>query len=450
MNRVLVIDNDPSFSMAVKRTLEYHKYQVETLLNPLHTMELLKTHDFDCILLDVAMPGINGLDLLKQISHDFPLLPVIMVSGESTITIAVDAIHQGAYDFLEKPIETKRLLITIRKAIEKKSWAIEKSILLDELSEQYKIIGRSAAFKRILQDIENFATTDAKVLITGETGTGKELVARALHHKSARNGKRFVQINCATIPSELMESELFGHVKGSFSGAIRDYTGKFEIADGGTLFLDEIGDMDFRLQAKLLRVLESGEFEKVGSTKTIKVDVRIISATNKNLPQMIKEGSFREDLYHRIKVFEITIPPLRQRKEDIQPLAEHFLWEWAQTYNKKLIRFSPQALQLLLEYDWPGNVRELKNVVHKIAVLSNRSTISAQTVLLALDLNPNINFEESESLLLKDKVIQAEKEHIANVLSMVDGKLNRAAEILGVERTTLFKKMKKYGLATKK
>lgn len=446
MNKVLAIDNDKAFLQAIRETLEYNKYKAETLLNPLQAMELLSKEDFDCVLLDVAMPGMNGLELLEQIAKAHPLLPVIMVSGESTISIAVEAIQQGAYDFLEKPIETKRLLITIQKAIEKKSWSEEKNILLEELSEKYKMIGSSAALKKVMQDIAQFADTDAKILVTGETGTGKELVARALHHNSGRSGKKFETLNCASIPSELMESELFGHVKGSFTGAMRDRAGKFERADGGTLFLDEIGDLDFRLQAKLLRVLQDGAFEKIGSTKTIKVDVRIVSATNKDLLQMIQDGTFREDLYHRIKVFEITLPSLRQRKEDVRPLAEHFLTGFAQTYNKKLIRFSPQALQILQEHDWPGNVRELKNVIHKIAVISNQNTVSAQSVLLALELNPQMQFDESASLLLKDKVTFMEKEHIANVLAMTGGKLNKAAEILGVERTTLFKKMKKYGI----
>ncbi len=446
MKKILAIDNDNAFLMAVKNTLEYNKFEVETILNPLHTMKILESRDFDCVLLDVAMPGINGLELLKQISENFPMLPVIMVSGESTISIAVDAIHQGAYDFLEKPIETKRLLITIQKAIEKKNWAIEKNILLNEITEKYKMVGGSKALQKVLSDIARFAPTGAKVLITGETGTGKELVARGLHHLSQRNGKRFETLNCASIPSELMESELFGHVRGSFTGAVRDHTGRFEIADGGTLFLDEIGDLDYRLQAKLLRVLQDGEFEKIGSNKTIKVDVRIISATNKNLQQMIRDGQFREDLYHRLKVFEIHIPPLRERKEDIQPLAEYFLSQWAQTYNKKVIRFSPQAIQLLVEYDWPGNVRELKNVVHRIVILANQTSVSARNVLLALELNPETQPTESFSMQLKDVVALAEKEHIVNVLALTGGKLGKAAEILGVERTTLFKKMKKYGI----
>ncbi|RMH63037.1 MAG: sigma-54-dependent Fis family transcriptional regulator [Calditrichaeota bacterium] len=227
--------------------------------------------------------------------------------------------------------------------------------------------------------------SDAKVLVTGETGTGKELVARALHHNSKRSGRRFETLNCASIPSELMESELFGHVRGSFSGAIRDHTGKFEIANGGTLFLDEIGDMDSRLQAKMLRVLQEGVIEKIGSHDAIQTDVRIISATNKDLQRMIADGQFREDLYHRIKVFEIHIPPLRDRKEDIKPLAEYFLSEWAQHYNKKLIRISPQALNVLLSYDWPGNVRELKNVIQKTAIFSDEATVSTQTVLNAIE-----------------------------------------------------------------
>ncbi len=446
MSRILLIDNDIHFLMALKNTLEYNHYQTETVSNPFKTMDLLAADNFDCILLDVAMPGINGLDLMRQIADKYPLLPVIMISGESSIPIAVEAIHQGAYDFLEKPIETKRLLITIQKAIERKTLSYEKNVLLQQISETYSMVGQSPAIQRVFQKISQYADTDLKVLITGETGTGKELVARALHHNSKRNGKRFEIINCASIPSELIESELFGHVKGSFTGAIRDHTGKFEMANGGTLFLDEIGDMDLRMQAKLLRVLEDGRFQKIGGNTLIETDVRIISATNRNLQKMIAQGKFREDLYHRINAVEINIPPLRERKSDVKPLAEFFLKKYARTYNKKLFEFSPQALQLLYEYDWPGNIRELQNIVHKIAVLSTQSIVPAPTVSLALELNPSAESTLSASMLLKDKVALVEKEHIANVIAATGGKLNKAAELLGIERTTLFKKMKKYGI----
>ena len=446
MSRILLIDNDIHFLLALKNTLEYNHYQVETVSNPLKTMDVLAADNFDCVLLDVAMPGINGLDLMRQIADKYPLLPVVMISGESSIPIAVEAIHQGAYDFLEKPIETKRLLLTIHKAVEKKTLSYEKNVLLQQISETYSMVGQSPAIQQVFRKISSYADTDLKVLITGETGTGKELVARALHHNSKRNGKRFEIINCASIPSELIESELFGHVKGSFTGAIRDHTGKFEMANEGTLFLDEIGDMDLRMQAKLLRVLEDGRFQKIGGNTLIETDVRIISATNRNLQKMITEGTFREDLYHRINAVEINIPPLRERKSDVKPLAEFFLKKYARIYNKKLFEFSPQALQLLHEYDWPGNIRELQNIVHKIAVLSTQSIVSAPTVSLALELNPSAESALSASMLLKDKVTLVEKEHIAYVLAIAGGKLNKAAELLGIERTTLFKKMKKYGI----
>ncbi len=446
MSRILLIDNDIHFLLALKNTLEYNHYQVETVSNPLKTMDVLAADNFDCVLLDVAMPGINGLDLMRQIADKYPLLPVVMISGESSIPIAVEAIHQGAYDFLEKPIETKRLLLTIHKAVEKKTLSYEKNVLLQQISETYSMVGQSPAIQQVFRKISSYADTDLKVLITGETGTGKELVARALHHNSKRNGKRFEVINCASIPSELIESELFGHVKGSFTGAIRDHTGKFEMANEGTLFLDEIGDMDLRMQAKLLRVLEDGRFQKIGGNTLIETDVRIISATNRNLQKMITEGTFREDLYHRINAVEINIPPLRERKSDVKPLAEFFLKKYARIYNKKLFEFSPQALQLLHEYDWPGNIRELQNIVHKIAVLSTQSIVSAPTVSLALELNPSAESALSASMLLKDKVALVEKEHIAYVLAIAGGKLNKAAELLGIERTTLFKKMKKYGI----
>jgi len=446
MKRILVIDNDASFLLAIKNTLEYNHYKVDTLENPLQTMDYLQRHDFDCILLDVAMPGINGMDLLKQIEQAYPLVPVVMVSGESTITIAVEAIKEGAYDFLEKPIDTKRLLITIEKAIEKKSWIIEKNILLEEISETYEMVGHSRAMRRIFDTIDTLAKSEAKVLITGETGTGKELVARALHRKSERSGKKFVAVNCAAIPENLLESELFGHKKGSFTGATQDKMGKFQVADGGTLFLDEVGDLPLAMQAKLLRVLDNNEIEVIGQYEPRKVDVRILSATNKNLEELIEQRRFREDLYHRLKVVTIEIPPLRKRPQDIRILAEYFLQRFSRTYNKRITGFSEAAIQRLLQHDWPGNVRELRNVVEKISIFTKNEKIQASDVHIAMDL-------EDKSVMLPEKIRplrQAaenfERDYILRILIQNEWKIQRSAEMLGLERTTLFKKMRKYEL----
>lgn len=446
MKQILVIDNDASFLLAIKNTLEYNRYKVETLENPLKTLDYLQNYDFDCVLLDVAMPGMNGLDLLEQICALHPLLPVVMVSGESTISIAVDAIKQGAYDFLEKPIDTKRLLITIEKAIEKKSWAIERNILLNEISETYEMVGRSRAIQRIFDTILTVAPSEAKVLILGETGTGKELVARAIHHKSPRSGKKFVALNCAAIPETLLESELFGHKKGSFSGAAQDRIGKFQAADGGTLFLDEIGELPLAMQAKLLRVLDNNEIEVIGLPMPQKVDVRILAATNKNLEKLIEKGRFRSDLYHRLNVVTIEVPPLRTRPEDIKILAEYFLQKFSQTYNKKLSGFTESAMQRLLEYDWPGNVRELKNIVEKISIFTKHERIQASDVFIAMDLDDKTFIQSEKTPLLREAVDQFEHDYILRALIQNEWKIQQTAGILGLERTTLFKKMRKYGL----
>ncbi len=445
MKRILVIDNDVSFLLAVKNTLEYNNYKVTMLENPLKTFEYIEKNDFDCILLDVAMPGINGMDLLMRLGESYPFIPVVMVSGESTITIAMDAIKQGAYDFLEKPIDTKRLLITIEKAIEKKTWTIEKNILLEEISETYEMVGRSRAMLRIFDTIDTLAKSDAKVLILGETGTGKELVARALHRKSGRSGKKFVAVNCAAIPESLLESELFGHKKGSFTGAVKDQLGKFQIADKGTLFLDEIGDLPLSMQAKLLRVLDNDEIETIGNNSPQKVDVRILSATNKNLEELIQDGRFREDLFHRLKVVSIEIPPLRTRPEDIRLLAEYFLHKFSKTYNKHLSGFSEAALQRILQHEWPGNVRELMNVVEKISIFTKNEIVQASDVFIAMDFEDKNIFYPANKMSLREAYDNFERDYILRVLIQNDWKIMQTAQSLGLERTTLFRKMQKYG-----
>ncbi len=446
MKQILVIDNDNAFLLAIKNTLEYNRYKVETLENPLQTFEYLQNHDFDCVLLDVAMPGMNGLELLEQIYARYPLMPVVMVSGESTISIAVDAIKQGAYDFLEKPIDTKRLLITIEKAIEKKNWSIEKNILLNEISETYEMVGRSRALQQIFDTIMTVAPSGAKVLILGETGTGKELVARAIHHKSQRSGKKFVALNCAAIPETLLESELFGHKKGSFTGAAHDHLGKFQTADGGTLFLDEIGELPLAMQAKLLRVLDNNEIEVIGMPLPKKVDVRIVAATNKNLEELIEKGQFRSDLYHRLKVITIEVPPLRTRQEDIKILSEYFLQKFAQTYNKKITGFTESAMQRLVEYDWPGNVRELKNIVEKISIFTKYERVQASDVFIAMDLDDKTFIQSDQPPLLKEAVDQFERDYILHALIQNEWKIQQTAGVLGLDRTTLFKKMRKHDL----
>ncbi len=326
--KILVIDDDENLLTSLKKILRLEHYTVDTLINAMQVDEWLDTHDYQCLLLDVKMPVVNGMDVLRAVLHKNPSLPVIMISGQSDIETAITAIKEGAYDFIEKPINPERLFVAVKNAIQRYDLQEISDSYFKELQDKYNLVGQSKALKRIGQQINDVAETSAKVLILGESGTGKELVARAIHYQSLRKGKPFIKLNCATIPSELLESELFGHRKGSFTGAIADRMGKFVEAEGGTLFLDEIGDMSLQLQAKLLRVLEESEIEVIGENLPRKVNVRIVAATNCDLENMVKEGKFRDDLYYRLNVVKIHIPPLRERPEDILPLAYHFLKEF--------------------------------------------------------------------------------------------------------------------------
>ncbi len=368
--KILVVDDDSEFLKAVKRLLKRHEFEVDTTIDPFFAFTKVKTTEYDCVLLDMKMPGMDGLQLMEKIQQEDPIVPIIFISGQSDIPIAVDAMKKGAYDFIEKPIEPERLLMMLRHAIEKNAWTKERNTLLTALDEKHRMIGESPAMQEIFKKIKIFANAEAKVLITGETGTGKELVANALHYGGPRAGKPFIKINCAAIPSELLESELFGHVRGAFTGAVSNKLGKFYLAGDGTLFLDEIGDMDMYLQAKLLKVLDTGEFNMLGGNKTFTARCRVIAATNQNLEELIEKQRFRHDLYHRLNVLHIHIPPLRERKEDIPPIARYLLHRAAEQYNKRIVDFSEKALDMLLDFDWPGNVRQLRNIVEKLAIFA--------------------------------------------------------------------------------
>jgi len=335
--RILVVDDDENLLKSIKKILKLERYSVDTLINPLKIDECLQSNDYHCLLVDIRMPVMSGLEVLKNVLQRFPTLPVIMISGQSNIETAVRAIKEGAYDFIEKPIDPDRLFVAVKNAIQRHLLQEMSDSMFRELRDRFSIIGESASLKSIIQQIKEVSDTGAKVLIVGESGTGKELVAHALHFDSMRRGRPYVKLNCAAIPSELLESELFGHRKGSFTGAVSDHTGKFVEADGGTLFLDEIGNMSFQLQAKLLRVLEDSEVEPIGQNVPRRVDVRIISATNQNLDELISSGAFRDDLYYRLNVVKISIPPLRDRPEDVLPLAYHFLKEFSNNYNKQVL-----------------------------------------------------------------------------------------------------------------
>ncbi len=450
--KLLIVDDDPVFLRNIKRLMETQGYNVTTISNPQLVMEHLKSNGYNCILLDVKLPIKNGLDLFKDIKKAYPELPIIFISGESTINTAVEALKMGAYDFFEKPIDIDRLLISVQNAIEKHSLWEEKENILKELKENFQLIGNSPALKKIALEIRKAAEVNTKVLITGESGVGKELVAWAIHHHSSRKAKPYVRINCASIPSELLEAELFGYRKGAFTGAFTDRQGKFMAANGGTLFLDEIGDLDFRLQGKILRVLEENEIEIIGEPTPKKIDVRIIAATNQKLEQLVRENKFRLDLFHRLNVIRIHIPPLRERKEDILPLAYFFLKKFNETYNKKIQRIHPLAQEILLNYHWPGNVRELRNLIEKIVIFTDEEEISADGMLNAIYGNNNVEnplyntsiFDGIVYIHTAHKIF--EKNYLQYVLEKVGGKKTEAAKLLGIDRSNLYKKLRKHGL----
>ena len=451
MPKILAIDDDPDFLYSVKNLLEYKKFKIKTVTSPENVKQELRATDYDCILMDVVMPKMDGLKLLKEVLIFRPNIPVIMISGQSTISTAVEALKEGAFDFLEKPLDAERLMVTVRNALEKRSWLQEKENLLAQLDEAFPIVGVSPQLQQILKRVKMIARSPVKVLILGESGTGKELIARALHRYGPRHAKPFVRVNCAAIPGELLESELFGYRRGSFTGASQDHRGKFFAADGGTLFLDEIGDLELRLQGKLLTVLQDGEVELIGENRPRRVDVRIIAATNRDLGKMVEERQFREDLYHRLNVVQLYIPPLRERKSDIPVLARYFLAQFAKTYNRKLVDFTTEALFLLQDYDWPGNVRELKNIIEKIVIFTDGETVGPADVYRAFDNRWNASGEDKPDHLLplKDAVEDFEKKHIKKVLEVSNWKIGEASTFLGINRATLFKKMKKLNIVKK-
>ncbi len=447
MKRILAVDDDPTFLSHITSLLHLQNYQVDTVTDPRKVMPMLTETPYQCILLDVKMPGLDGMTLLEKIKQQYPHIPVVMISGQSTLAIAVDSIKIGAFDFIEKGGDTDRLLITIKNAVDRFNWQQERSRLLQELMEQYQMIGQSPAIQKIFHQIETVAPTDAKVLITGESGTGKELVARVIHLRSNRASQPYIKVNCAAIPETLIESTFFGHRKGSFTGAYRDQTGKFEEANGGTLFLDEIGELPLTAQAKLLNVLQEGEIEKIGFQRPQKVDVRVIAATNKDLQQMIREGKFREDLFHRLNIIHIHLPPLRERKEDIPLLTDFFLKQLSETYNKAIQGIAPAALQLMMQHDWPGNIRMLRHVLEKAVIFSNSPTTSAEEIALALEISSDAEKPTPLNTNLATYLENMERQFIYYTMIITGGNKARAAKLLGIDRATLWRKLKRFGLA---
>ena len=450
-SNVLIVDNDPIFLHTTKRLLETHGYFADTTGNPTQVTQMLKSKQYQCILLDVKMPAMDGVEVLKELRQERFSIPVIMISGESTIGIAVETLKMGAFDFIEKPIDTDRLLNTIRNAIEKFRLVEENETLYRELQKNFRIIGKSRAIHLILKMVQKAAEVYSKVLITGESGTGKSLVAQAIHYQSKRKSKPFIVTNCAAIPSDLLESELFGHKKGTFTGAVKDQKGKFLAANGGTIFLDEIADMDFNMQAKLLNVLQENKIQIIGEPFPREIDVRVIAATNKNIEQMVRNGKFREDLFYRLNIIHIHMPPLRERKEDILPLAYHFLRKYSQELNKPVLRLHPLVELYLENRSWPGNVRELENVIERLVVFAEKEEISMDYYLHINNIDESfwhktLNPEQYEHLNFHQAVQTFEYNYLKYILEQNRWNVQKAAKNLEIDRSNLYKKMKRYHL----
>ncbi len=444
---ILVIDDEPNILTTVRRNLELEGYHVEVAGNAQLGLSKVAESDIDLILLDVMMPGEGGLEVLPKLRVASPETVVVMMSGNATIETAVQATKGGAHDFIEKPLSGDKLLITVQNALSFARLQHEAERQRKRAQADFAMIGRGAAMRAIFDKVAKTAPTTGRVLITGENGTGKELVARAVHEHSRRADGPFVKLNCAAIPSELIESELFGHEKGAFTGATQQRRGKFELADGGTLFLDEVGDMNPSAQAKVLRVLQENELERVGGAETIKVDVRVVAATNKDLPAEIAAARFREDLYYRLAVVPIELPPLRARREDIPSLVEHFLQQACADNGRRAKKMAPSAMTLMMQHEWPGNVRELKNVVERLTILTgDAEVISEADVGDALPRVKAVKAEFSRGTPFKDLVAAAEREIIMAALEANDHHVSNTARELSLERSHLYKKMRALGI----
>ncbi|MCU7495134.1 MAG: sigma-54-dependent Fis family transcriptional regulator [Ignavibacteria bacterium] len=447
MNSVLVIDDEKEICESIKMILEYEDYEVDYSTEAIKGVEKLTSGSFDVALLDIQMPDMNGFEVLNKLKELKLDVNVIIISAFSSLENAVKATKLGAFDFLEKPIDRDKLLLSIRNALSQVKLVKENKELKKSLNENSVIIGKSPAIENVLQVISRVAQADVRVLITGGNGTGKELVAREIHRQSQRAKESFVEVNCAAIPNELIESELFGHEKGSFTGAFQQRIGKFELANKGTLFLDEIGDMSLQAQAKVLRAIEDGKIERVGGNRKIDVDVRIISATNKNLKEEIEKGNFREDLYHRLNVIPIVVPPLKDRVEDIPLLVAHFAHEIHTKYKIPPVKFTPGAVKALQSFEWTGNVRELRNIIERIIIMMPQKEITDKDVFKVVPPSPSgmddiMNINNS----FQDFKEKAERAFILRQLEANDWNISKTAELLDIQRSHLYAKMKKYDI----
>lgn len=450
--QILIVDDEDRIRQSLAGILKDEGYEVLQAKDGAQALKLIETDSPDLILLDIWMPGIDGMETLEKIKAQNPQLPVIMISGHGNIELAVKATKLGAFDFIEKPLSLEKVLLTIQNALAFSKLEQENLALRQAVQKKSEIIGQSPEIKQLREQIRIVAPTNGWVLITGENGTGKELVAQAIHRLSQRSSKPFVEVNCAAIPEELIESELFGHEKGAFTGALTKRRGKFDLANEGTIFLDEIADMSLKTQAKILRILQEQKFERVGGSELIFVDVRVIAATNRDLKEEIQKGRFREDLYYRLNVIPLTVPPLRERKSDIPILVDHFIREFCIEYHKELKRMSPEALELLTQYNWPGNVRELKNVVERMVIMVPGTTIEAKDVPPPIREQPKPTGEFSffQYNLLKEARREFEKRFILKKLMENNENISQTAEVIGIERSNLHRKIKNYGIELKK
>ncbi len=451
MASILVVEDKDSMRKMLLQTLEAEGHSVELAAEGKAGVEIAKRRDFDVVLTDFKMPGMNGIEILSQIKSDSPETPVILMTAYGTIENAVEAMRKGAFDFIQKPFDTDQLSVLINRAVENRRLMAENNFLREELGYNQGlsgIIGSSPILREAIDLVRKVAPSDSTVLFTGESGTGKELFARSIHDLSRRKNGPFVTINCAAIPSALLENELFGSEKGAYTGSVARKMGKFEIANGGTIFLDEVGDLDVALQAKLLRVLQEKTFERLGGNKTISIDVRIIAATNNDLKESIIKRRFREDLYYRLSVFPINIPPLRERRDDIIELAEYFISKYSREMRKGKLSLSADAKKMLMKYHWPGNVRELENTIERAIILCESRKIKPENLAIRLQSTDDIRLREGAGLkeVVAYEVAKIESKIIDRILKQTRGNKRKAAEILQIDYTTLFEKLKKYNL----
>jgi two-component system nitrogen regulation response regulator NtrX len=448
--RILIVDDEPDIRRSLCGVLEDEGYVAHAVESGEACLDELGRQACELVLLDVWLPGMDGMETLTRIQEmPLPERPVVvMISGHGNIETAVKATKLGAFDFLEKPLTIQKISVVAKNALEHRRLQIENSRLKEGTESRYRIIGESVPMKALRHELALMAGTNGRVLIYGESGTGKELVAHALHAMSPRAAELFVEVNCAAIPEELIESELFGHIKGSFTSAHETKIGKFQKADGGTIFLDEVGDMSLRTQAKVLRALEEQRFEPVGAGASVQVDVRVVAATNKNLDEEIQRGNFREDLFYRLNVIPFHVPPMRDRREDIPLLADCFLREFTTAYGRKPKELTPEAYRILQEYHWPGNVRELRNMIERIVILNPQVRVDARHIPLNVTRRPAERpIDRFGSLAEVREAV--EREYILKKLEETNGNVTRTAELLGLERSNLYRKMKTLGIGPK-